>query len=134
MKTIVLLLVLTILAFSYPAEYGLGLAVKAGHEDLILAVRASEPKAYTRVLKNGEKQTWNLSGPNKGTWIDAKGNKIPSSHFVFIAPNTLKIKKVTKEDAGIYDYIPLHEPVKTKLPKGVHIDPILPSGFKLDVN
>ncbi|CAL2046552.1 unnamed protein product [Caenorhabditis brenneri] len=130
MKTILLLLAVTTSIYSF----GIGLAIPAGTKDFTLPIRAYEPKAFTRELKNGEKQTWNLSGPNKGTWVDAKGKKISSSNFVFVAPDTLKIKKVTKEDAGIYDFIPLVELKDIKLPPGVHVDPVAPSGVELTVN
>ncbi|EGT37268.1 hypothetical protein CAEBREN_10298 [Caenorhabditis brenneri] len=129
MKTILLLLALTTAAYSV----GLGLVIPVGTKDFELPIHAYEPKAFTRVLKNGEKQTWNLSGPNKGTWVDAKGKKIPSSNFVFVAPDTLKIKKVTKEDAGAYDYIPSRVVEDFSSPPGVHVDPGVPSGVDLDV-
>ncbi|CAI2352875.1 unnamed protein product [Caenorhabditis sp. 36 PRJEB53466] len=59
-----------------------------------------------------------------------KGKKIPSSNFVFKAPGTLKIKKVTKEEAATYDYIELVKPPPP--PPGVHVDPF-PRGFDLSV-
>ncbi|EFO88489.1 hypothetical protein CRE_13016 [Caenorhabditis remanei] len=146
MKTLILLLALSAVSFAQ-----IGLAVPAGTKDFELPIHASDVKAFTRKLKNGETQTWNLSGANKGTWVDSvslfsinlilvvnffqKGKKIPSTNFVFVAPSNLKIKKVTKGDAGFYDYISTFAPVDpAPLPPGVHIDPGMPTGFDLTVN
>ncbi|KAF1753148.1 hypothetical protein GCK72_019704 [Caenorhabditis remanei] len=130
MKTLILLLALTAVSVAQ-----IGLAVPAGTKDFELPIHASDVKAFTRKLKNGETQTWNLSGANKGTWVDSKGKKIPSTNFVFVAPSNLKIKKVTKGDAGFYDYISTFAPVDpAPLPPGVHIDPGMPTGFDLTVN
>ncbi|CAO4381765.1 unnamed protein product [Caenorhabditis nigoni] len=129
MKTLIILLSLLSVSLAQ-----LGLALPAGTTDFELPIHASDAKAFTRKLSNGETQTWNLEGPNKGTWVDAKGKKVPSSNFVFVAPDTLKIKKVTKGDAGFYDYVSKHVPEKFDLPPGVHVDPGMPSGFELTVN
>ncbi|CAO4381764.1 unnamed protein product [Caenorhabditis nigoni] len=95
-----------------------------GKEDVTLPINALEPKAFTRKLSNGETQIWDLEGPNKETWVDEKGKKVPSSNFVFVAPDTLKIKKVTKEDAGFYDYYTKLNPAEVDIP---------PSGVQLNV-
>ncbi|CAO4381768.1 unnamed protein product [Caenorhabditis nigoni] len=114
-----------------------GLDLPEGKEDVTLPINAIEPKAFTRKLSNGETQTWNLEGPNKGTWVNAKGNKVPSSNFEFVPPASLKIKKLKKEDSGFYDYIPKNPPPPidySDLPPGVdHIDPPEPSGVQVNI-
>ncbi|CAI2352870.1 unnamed protein product [Caenorhabditis sp. 36 PRJEB53466] len=125
MKTLLLLLA----SVAAASAFALGVAVPAG-EPFDLNLSSEKVKGFTRVFANGQTQTWNLDGPNKGTWVDAKGKKIPSSNFVFKAPGTLKIKKVTKEEAATYDYIELVKPPPP--PPGVHVDPF-PRGFDLSV-
>ncbi|UMM37884.1 hypothetical protein L5515_009508 [Caenorhabditis briggsae] len=129
MKTLIILLSLLSVSLAQ-----LGLLLPAGTTNFELPIHASDAKAFTRKLSNGQMQTWNLEGPNKGTWVDAKGKKVPSSNFVIVAPATLKIKKVTKGDAGFYDYVSKLAPVKFDLPPGVHVDPGVPSGVELTVN
>uniref|UniRef100_A0A8R1HQW8 Uncharacterized protein n=2 Tax=Caenorhabditis japonica TaxID=281687 RepID=A0A8R1HQW8_CAEJA len=129
MKTLILLAT----AIGATSAFAFGFAADAGKE-VTLPVAQEKVKAFTRVLKNGEKQTYNIVGPNKGTWVDAKGKKIPSSNFVFREPGTLVIKKATKGDSAVYDYEPLVTLPPTILPPGAHIDPGNPTGIELTVN
>ncbi|EFP12774.1 hypothetical protein CRE_05052 [Caenorhabditis remanei] len=119
MKTLLLLLALVSVSYGF----ALGIGVPLGEKDVALPISSEEVKAFTRTLKNGQKQVWNLSGPNKGTWVDSKGKKVPSTNFVFKAPGTLIIKKLSNDDAGVYDYEPLKVIKEEKLPPGVHVDP-----------
>uniref|UniRef100_A0A1I7U3S6 DsbC domain-containing protein n=1 Tax=Caenorhabditis tropicalis TaxID=1561998 RepID=A0A1I7U3S6_9PELO len=133
MKTILLLLSLTSLSLAFG---GLGIALPAGEKDFHLPIRTDKDvKAFTREFANGKKETWSLTGPNKGGWVDEKGKKVDSSNFVFKAPDSLTIKKLSKADSAYYDYVSIHEPVNPgTLPPGVHIDPGMPSGIDLTVN
>lgn len=67
MKTIILFLALT--SFAYAGS--LGLAIPAGAKDVHLPITIGDIKAITRKLKNGSVETWNVVGPNKGTWVDS---------------------------------------------------------------
>ncbi|CAB05531.2 uncharacterized protein CELE_F57G8.7 [Caenorhabditis elegans] len=119
MKTIILFLALT--SFAYAGS--LGLAIPAGAKDVHLPITIGDIKAITRKLKNGSVETWNVVGPNKGTWVDSKGKKIDSSNYSYKA-GTIVIKKVSKNDEGFYDYEPLTTFAPEKLPPGVHVDPV----------
>ncbi|CAL2046543.1 hypothetical protein CAEBREN_07777 [Caenorhabditis brenneri] len=120
MKTLILLL--AVISFAY--AFNLGIGVPNGSKDVNIEVsRFGDIKSITRKLKSGGTQVWNLTGPNKGTWVDSKGKKIPSSNYSFKAPGSIVIKKVSKADEGVYDYEPLTTVKPEKLPPGVHVDP-----------
>ncbi|EGT32033.1 hypothetical protein CAEBREN_08165 [Caenorhabditis brenneri] len=115
MKTIFFLLALSASVHSFD-----DVNTKVGAKDVLLKFHANKAEAFTRRLSDGRFQQWNLIGSNKGTWVDEKGKKVPSSNYVYVPPNSLKIKKVTKADEGSYDHVEAPIP----LPPGVdHIDP-----------
>ncbi|CAB3411101.1 unnamed protein product [Caenorhabditis bovis] len=128
MKLLILIAAVVLLAAAY--GYPGPMMAKEGATNFELQLDIRPVKSIIRTVKTG-KQIWNFSGPNKGQWVDEKGKKIESSNYSIKSPATLVIKKVTKADAGIYDYEERPEDIMTP-PPGVHVDPGM-RGYKLDV-
>ncbi|CAL2046550.1 unnamed protein product [Caenorhabditis brenneri] len=135
MKTLLILLSLVTIAYSFGvAQY---LDVPVGKENVELKLATGNVKVITRKLAGSEEvQTWNVE---KKTWQDsvslffegwmilrkrAERKTDHVSQFFLQGPRNPFHQKVTKADAGFYDYEMLKEVTEAQknLPEGVFVD------------